>query len=177
MHQQRMVRHLRHSEPPDRRSSQYQPFGVQPLRSARLHITAERKAGQDQRQVAEFMLSIVRHRHGVFDLAIAAFITGEVPVGEYQARDLVRALDALKRAGFWVAALDAHAQARALVAQALQAAVVYVPALQALFRTQALSAGEVGLCIALSGVVFCAVEAEKLWRRRIMRRTPPHAAP
>jgi Ca2+-transporting ATPase len=49
---------------------------------------------------------------------------------------------------------------------ALQAAVVYVPFLQPVFRTQAMSWQEVLLCVALAGVVFVAVEAEKLWRRR-----------
>ena len=49
---------------------------------------------------------------------------------------------------------------------ALQLATVYVPLLQPIFRTQALSAGELALCFALAGVVFAAVEIEKAWRRR-----------
>ena len=49
---------------------------------------------------------------------------------------------------------------------ALQAAVVYVPWLQPLFRTQALSLPEVALCVALAAVVFGVVEGEKAWRRR-----------
>ncbi len=48
----------------------------------------------------------------------------------------------------------------------LQLATVYVPVLQPIFRTQALSAGELGLCFALAAVVFIAVELEKAWRRR-----------
>ncbi|MBA4178112.1 MAG: ATPase [Leptothrix sp. (in: Bacteria)] len=53
---------------------------------------------------------------------------------------------------------------------ALQLATVYVPALQPLFRTQALSAGELALCFALAVVVFAAVEIEKAWRRRARAR-------
>ena len=48
----------------------------------------------------------------------------------------------------------------------LQLATVYVPALQPIFRTQALSAAELALCFALAAVVFIAVEIEKAWRRR-----------
>ncbi|HRD98567.1 MAG TPA: HAD-IC family P-type ATPase, partial [Rubrivivax sp.] len=48
----------------------------------------------------------------------------------------------------------------------LQLATVYVPWLQPVFHTQALSAGELGLCLALASVVFVAVEIEKIWRRR-----------
>jgi len=50
----------------------------------------------------------------------------------------------------------------------LQLATVYVPVLQPIFRTQALSAGELGLCFALAAVVFFAVELEKTWRRRVV---------
>ena len=48
----------------------------------------------------------------------------------------------------------------------LQLATIYVPVLQPIFRTQALSAGELALCFALAAVVFGAVEVEKAWRRR-----------
>ncbi len=48
---------------------------------------------------------------------------------------------------------------------ALQLAVIYVPVLQPIFRTQPLSAAELGLCVALAAVVFVVVEAEKAWRR------------
>ncbi|MDO9075812.1 MAG: cation-translocating P-type ATPase [Rubrivivax sp.] len=48
----------------------------------------------------------------------------------------------------------------------LQLATVYVPALQPIFRTQALAAGELALCFGLAGVVFAAVEVEKAWHRR-----------
>ena len=48
----------------------------------------------------------------------------------------------------------------------LQLATLYVPWLQPIFHTQALSAGELGLCFALAAVVFVAVEIEKVWRRR-----------
>jgi Ca2+-transporting ATPase len=49
---------------------------------------------------------------------------------------------------------------------ALQLAVVYLPALQEVFRTEALSASELGLCLACAGTVFAAVEVEKWLRRR-----------
>lgn len=56
---------------------------------------------------------------------------------------------------------------------ALQLAVVYVPALNPIFRTQPLSAGELLACFALAGIVFLAVEFEK----RILRRTRHQATP
>jgi Ca2+-transporting ATPase len=43
----------------------------------------------------------------------------------------------------------------------LQLAVIYVPWLNGIFHTQPLSAGELVLCLALSSVVFVAVEIEK----------------
>ena len=49
---------------------------------------------------------------------------------------------------------------------ALQMAVVYVPFLQGLFKTQALSAGELLLSLVLSTVVFWGVEVEKWLMRR-----------
>jgi Ca2+-transporting ATPase len=49
----------------------------------------------------------------------------------------------------------------------LQLATVYVPVLQPIFRTQALTAGELALCFALAAVVFIVVELEKAWRRRV----------
>jgi Ca2+-transporting ATPase len=45
-------------------------------------------------------------------------------------------------------------------------ATLYVPFLQPIFKTEALSADELLLCIALSAVVFFAVEIEKLLVRR-----------
>jgi len=48
-----------------------------------------------------------------------------------------------------------------LLTFALQLAVLYVPALNPIFRTAPLSAGELGFCLALSAVVFVAVETEK----------------
>jgi Ca2+-transporting ATPase len=53
-----------------------------------------------------------------------------------------------------------------LLTVALQMAVVYVPWLQPIFRTAPLSAGELLICLALSLVVFIAVEIEKLATRR-----------
>jgi Ca2+-transporting ATPase len=48
----------------------------------------------------------------------------------------------------------------------LQMAVLYVPVLQPIFKTEALSLGELSLCLALSSVVFFVVEIEKWMRRR-----------
>ena len=58
----------------------------------------------------------------------------------------------------------------------LQLAVIYVPALQAVFRTEALTAGELGLCLAGAAVVFFAVEAEKWIRRQTARGLRPVSA-
>ncbi len=52
----------------------------------------------------------------------------------------------------------------------LQLATVYVPFLHPVFRTQALSAGELAFVIAASSVVFVAVEIEKWVKRRIDAR-------
>ena len=48
----------------------------------------------------------------------------------------------------------------------LQMSTLYVPVLQRVFRTHALSAGELALCLALSSVVFFGVEMEKLLVRK-----------
>lgn len=48
----------------------------------------------------------------------------------------------------------------------LQLATIYLPAAQEIFRTEALTLGELVLCLALSSVVFCCVEIEKLLARR-----------
>jgi P-type Ca2+ transporter type 2C len=48
----------------------------------------------------------------------------------------------------------------------LQMAVVYVPFLQEIFSTQALSFGELMLCLFLSTIVFIAIEIDKWIRRR-----------
>ncbi|MCV2370288.1 cation-translocating P-type ATPase [Roseateles oligotrophus] len=48
----------------------------------------------------------------------------------------------------------------------LQLAIIYVPWLQGVFKTQALSLGELGICFAAAAVVGVAVEGEKAWRRR-----------
>lgn len=70
----------------------------------------------------------------------------------------------------------------------LQAAVTYVPALQSLFKTRALNAVEVGVVLALSAVVFVAVEVAKSVRsepgrgaqrvrgRTVRRRAAPAVA-
>jgi Ca2+-transporting ATPase len=49
---------------------------------------------------------------------------------------------------------------------ALQMAVLYVPWLNPIFKTEPLSVGELGACLALSTVVFVAVEIEKWLMRR-----------
>jgi P-type Ca2+ transporter type 2C len=48
---------------------------------------------------------------------------------------------------------------------ALQLAVIYLPPLQSVFRTRALSLTDLGIALGLSTVVFIAVEIEKLIRR------------
>jgi len=48
----------------------------------------------------------------------------------------------------------------------LQMATIYVPLLNPIFRTEPLSPGELGFCLAVSGVVFVAVEIEKALIRR-----------
>ena len=53
-----------------------------------------------------------------------------------------------------------------LLTFALQMAVLYVPALQPIFKTEALSLEELLYCLVLSAVVFFAVEIEKWLRRR-----------
>lgn len=53
-----------------------------------------------------------------------------------------------------------------LLSVVLQLATVYLPPLQAIFRTQALSAVELAGCLGCAVVVFLVVEAEKAWRLR-----------
>jgi Ca2+-transporting ATPase len=53
-----------------------------------------------------------------------------------------------------------------LVGVALQLAAVYVPACNEIMKTQPLTAGELVLCVLLSGTVFVAVEFEKWLARR-----------
>ena len=52
-----------------------------------------------------------------------------------------------------------------VVSVAVQLGIIYVPALQVLFRTQALGAAEVTFCFAMSAIVFTAVEMEKMLLR------------
>lgn len=53
-----------------------------------------------------------------------------------------------------------------LLTLGLQMAVVYIPLLQAIFRTQSLTIIELLTCIGLSSIVFWAVETEKWIKRR-----------
>lgn len=50
----------------------------------------------------------------------------------------------------------------------LQLAVIYIPFLQEIFSTQALSFNELIICIGLSSIVFWAVEIEKFFKRRTL---------
>ena len=52
----------------------------------------------------------------------------------------------------------------------LQAGLIYLPFLQPFFNTTALSAGEIGLCVGLSALIFFAVELEKFISRRRSRQ-------
>ena len=49
---------------------------------------------------------------------------------------------------------------------ALQLAVIYHPALQPIFQTQALPLGDLAVCLGLSSLVLVAVEIEKALVRR-----------
>ena len=53
-----------------------------------------------------------------------------------------------------------------LLTFALQMATIYVPFLNPIFRTEALSGPELAICLAAALVVFIVVEIEKAWRRR-----------
>jgi P-type Ca2+ transporter type 2C len=53
-----------------------------------------------------------------------------------------------------------------LLTLGLQMAVIYIPFLQDIFRTQALTIIELSICIALSSIVFWAVEIEKWFKRK-----------
>ena len=59
-----------------------------------------------------------------------------------------------------------------LLTLGLQLATLYVPAFNPIFKTEPLPAGELGLCLGLSTVVFVAVEAEKWMTRRRMTARP-----
>ncbi|GAB3166692.1 calcium-translocating P-type ATPase, PMCA-type [Telluribacter humicola] len=48
----------------------------------------------------------------------------------------------------------------------LQLAVIYVPFLQDMFHTQSLTWGELGICLAISSIIFFTVEVEKWVKRR-----------
>lgn len=52
----------------------------------------------------------------------------------------------------------------------LQLGVIYIPYMNAIFKTQALSFNEIGLCIMLSVIVFLAVELEKWVKFRLLKK-------
>lgn len=58
----------------------------------------------------------------------------------------------------------------------LQLATVYVPWLQPVFKTEALDAAELAICIAAALLVYAAAEGEKAWRRGRGPRTAQAAA-
>jgi Ca2+-transporting ATPase len=53
-----------------------------------------------------------------------------------------------------------------LLGAALQLAVIYVPVLNDIMKTQPLTVGELAFCILLPGTVFVAIELEK-WLARL----------
>jgi P-type Ca2+ transporter type 2C len=57
-----------------------------------------------------------------------------------------------------------------------QVCALYLPPLSRVFRTTALTAGELGACVGLASIVFVAVEIEKSVRRAASRRRGPDAA-
>ncbi len=57
-----------------------------------------------------------------------------------------------------------------LITLALQIAVIYIPFLQHIFNTQALSLYELTACIGLSSITFWAVEMEKFVKRKLRRK-------
>ena len=64
-----------------------------------------------------------------------------------------------------------------LLGAALHLAMLYVPALAALLKTQPLDAQELALCVGLASTVYFAVEAEKwLIRRGVLYRPRPRVA-
>jgi Ca2+-transporting ATPase len=69
----------------------------------------------------------------------------------------------LFRQGLWT---NAPLMGAVLLTTVLQLLTVYLPPARAVFKTEALSAAEVALCLALSAVVFVAVEIEKALVRR-----------
>jgi len=63
-----------------------------------------------------------------------------------------------------------------LLTFALQMATIYVPVLNPIFKTNPLGVEELVLCIALSSLVFFAVEIEKWLVRRGYLYTTPETA-
>ena len=57
----------------------------------------------------------------------------------------------------------------------LQMATIYLPALNPIFKTEALSLAELGICLAASATVAVVVELEKAWRRRVASRSAASA--
>src|SRR3989337_1791956 len=53
---------------------------------------------------------------------------------------------------------------------AMQMATIYIPFLQPIFKTEALTISELFFTLLLSSIVFIAVEFEKMWKRRNLQR-------
>ena len=53
----------------------------------------------------------------------------------------------------------------------LQMATIYVPFLQPIFKTEALTFNELVFTLAMSSVVFIAVEIEKMFKRRFVNKS------
>jgi Ca2+-transporting ATPase len=57
-----------------------------------------------------------------------------------------------------------------LLTLVLQLAVIYVPFLQSVFKTNPLTAAELAISLLLSTIVFWAIELNKWWFRRADRK-------
>lgn len=125
------------------------------LREGQLH--QEDRTTPLQRRLAAFGKRLAI---GVIGICAVIFVVG-ILRGE---APLLMALTAISLA---VAAIpEALPAVAVLLTFALQMALIYVPALNPIFKTEPLTLPELGICIGAALVVGLAVELEKAWRRR-----------